>query len=205
MRHDFPFSRFEGLLNRLYGLLVFRRRLRAIGDGSCVSALATLEGMGQIAIGAGSHVSRRCLLTVVPPPGDAPPSRLDLGNNTYIGRGCVLSACGILRIGSEVTFGDNVYVSAGQHGYATPGVSVLRQPMTRGELEIGDGAWIGFGAFISTTSRLTIGAGAIVAANSVVTRDVEPLTMVGGVPARPLRRFDPESRQWRRIEDGGAG
>ena len=66
---------------------------------------------------------------------------------------------------------------------------------------IGNDVWIGMNAIIMR--GVTIGDGAVVAANSVVTRDVEPYTIVGGVPARPLkRRFSPEiaeslqRRQW---------
>lgn len=76
--------------------------------------------------------------------------------------------------------------------------------MSSGQVTVGDGAWIGYGAFISTVSQLTIGEGAIVAANAVVTSDVAPYTMVGGVPARVLRRFDPEKREWLRIADSDA-
>lgn len=59
----------------------------------------------------------------------------------------------------------------------------------RGDTVIGDGAWIGMRAMLMPGVR--IGEGAVVAAGSVVTRDVEPYTIVGGNPARPLRRrFD---------------
>ena len=195
MRHDFPFSRFEGLLGKIYRPLL-RRRLAALGSGASVSPYATLEGLEAIAIGAGSHVSRRSNLAVVPDPAGDVGSRLEIGENTYIGRGCVLSACGRLNIGNNVTFGDNVYCSAGQHGFGDPGTRVLEQPMVAGSVEIGDGAWIGYGAFISSTAKLRIGAGAIVAANSVVTGDVAPQTMVGGTPARVLKIFDSASKLW---------
>ena len=195
MRHDFPFPRFEGLLGRIYRPIL-RRRLAGLGRGASISPYATLEGLAAISIGAHSNIGRRSLLTVIPGPADTVQSHLQIGENTYIGRSCVLSACGKLRIGNSVTFGDNVYCSAGQHGYGDPGTRVLEQPMVAGKVEIGDGAWIGFGAFISSTSTLSIGAGAIVAANSVVTKDVEALTMVGGVPARVLKRFDSISKQW---------
>ena len=62
----------------------------------------------------------------------------------------------------------------------------------RGDIVIGNDVWIGYEAVI--LSGVTIGDGAIVAARSVVTRDVPPYTIVGGVPARPIRRrFDQET------------
>ena len=60
----------------------------------------------------------------------------------------------------------------------------------KGPTVIGDGAWIGMRAMIMP--GVTIGEGAIVAANSVVTRDVAPYAVVGGNPAKPIRtRFSP--------------
>lgn len=59
----------------------------------------------------------------------------------------------------------------------------------KGDIEIGNDVWIGFEAVI--LSGVTIGDGAIIGARAVVTRDVAPYTIVGGVPARPIRRrFD---------------
>lgn len=56
----------------------------------------------------------------------------------------------------------------------------------RGDIVIGSNVWIGYEAVI--LSGVTIGNGAIIGARAVVTRDVEPYTIVGGVPARPIRR-----------------
>ena len=62
----------------------------------------------------------------------------------------------------------------------------------RGDIVIGNDVWIGFEAVV--LSGVTIGDGAIVGARSVVTRDVPPYTIVGGAPARPIRRrFDDET------------
>lgn len=59
----------------------------------------------------------------------------------------------------------------------------------RGDITIGHDVWIGYEAVVF--SGVTIGNGAIIGARAVVTRDVEPYTIVGGVPARPLKkRFD---------------
>lgn len=64
-------------------------------------------------------------------------------------------------------------------------------PTTRGDIVIGSDVWIGTEAMI--LSGVTIGHGAIVAARSVVTRDVPPYAIVAGSPAKPLgHRFPPE-------------
>lgn len=62
----------------------------------------------------------------------------------------------------------------------------------KGDIVIGNDVWIGFEAVI--LSGVKIGDGAIIGARAVVTKDVEPYTIVGGVPARPIRkRFDEET------------
>lgn len=62
----------------------------------------------------------------------------------------------------------------------------------KGDIVIGNDVWIGYGAVVMSGVR--IGDGAIVAAQAVVTKDVAPYTIVGGVPAREIRsRFDPET------------
>ena len=59
----------------------------------------------------------------------------------------------------------------------------------RGDIVIGNDVWIGYEAVI--LSGVTIGDGAIIGTRAVVTKDVPPYTIVGGVPAKPIRkRFD---------------
>ena len=67
---------------------------------------------------------------------------------------------------------------------------VAGHPASRGDVQVGNDVWLGSGCAI--LSGVTIGDGAVVAARALVTKDVPPYAIVGGVPARVLRyRFDP--------------
>jgi acetyltransferase-like isoleucine patch superfamily enzyme len=79
------------------------------------------------------------------------------------------------------------------HVYADElgGQDIKGHPATRGDVFIGDDVWIGYGATIM--SGIRIGTGAVIAANSNVVKDIQPYEIVGGNPARLIRkRFDDE-------------
>ncbi len=105
---------------------------------------------------------------------------LHIGRNCSIGRNCVLDARGGVHIGDNVNIGSYTRLQPGKHLIDDPDFNSKRGSMT-----IGDRAWIAEGAVLLGT--LTIGEGAVVAAGAIVTKDVEPFTVVAGVPARPIR------------------
>jgi putative colanic acid biosynthesis acetyltransferase WcaF len=109
------------------------------------------------------------------------PWRLTIGAETAIGPGVTLYNLGRLRIGERVVISQNAYLCGGTHDYTR-----ASYPLICKELTIGDDVWIGASAFLCP--GLSIGQGAVVGACSVVTRDVEPWTVVAGNPARIIRR-----------------
>jgi acetyltransferase-like isoleucine patch superfamily enzyme len=115
---------------------------------------------------------------------------LRIGHHTRINRRCCLDARGAaLAIGNNVSISAEVAVLTTQHDRDDARFSLLSRPVT-----IEDHVWIGMRALILPGVR--IGRGAVVAAGAVVTADVDPLDIVGGVPARPIgrRRLEPAYR-----------
>jgi acetyltransferase-like isoleucine patch superfamily enzyme len=102
-----------------------------------------------------------------------------IGRNSYINRDCTLDVRGGLTIGDNVSISPEVMILGLSHDYNDPSWSLHDGPVT-----IEDHVWIGTRAMI--LPGVTVGRGAVVAAGSVVTKNVAPLTVVAGVPAKPV-------------------
>lgn len=197
MNYVFERARFERLLGLIYGPL-YRCLFRRIGKGSLVSPFIYALGLDSVSLGNRSRISRNTRVLALKRYRDQEfRPEINIGDNVSVGFGCTLSCINRIDIGDDVTIGDNVYIADSHHGYQDISHSILDQPLVPGQVSIGQGAWIGYGAFLA--GNVTVGEHAIVGANSVVTRPVPPYTVVGGVPARPLKRFNPESQQWVKV------
>ncbi|KAI3433795.1 hypothetical protein D9Q98_003600 [Chlorella vulgaris] len=112
---------------------------------------------------------------------------IHLGSNFYCNFNCVFLDCGPIRIGDRVLLGPAVQLYPVGHDIdpaARSGVHGLEHAKP---IVIGDDVWIGGGAIVM--QGITIGTGSTVAAGAVVTKDVEPYTVVAGSPARLIRRL----------------
>lgn len=110
---------------------------------------------------------------------------VEIGNRVSINRGCKLFASHAFKdikisIGDHTLLGPEVTIFAAGHDHR-----FLELPDTAGNVTIGNDVWIGGRSVILQNVR--IGDGAIIAAGSVVTKDVPPYTVVGGVPAVKIK------------------
>lgn len=195
LNHGFPFPAFERLLHVVYRSVRYRRHFKSFGKGAFMSPYSKIENMQHISIGNAATIMSGAWISAYE--GHLKDNRspeLVIGDRTYIGHGAVISCVNEVRIGREVTIGDNVQLADTTHKYKTPGVHVLDQGLEVGRLVIGDRAWIGRNSFIAHS--LEIGEQAVVGANSVVTRSVPPFTVVAGSPAKVIKRFDKERGEW---------
>jgi acetyltransferase-like isoleucine patch superfamily enzyme len=117
-----------------------------------------------------------------------------IGDRTRIGIGCVL--IGPVSIGSDVMLAQNIVCSGLNHGYTDVSMPIADQPVNTAEIVVEDEVWIGANSVI--TAGVRIGKHSVVGGGSVVTRDVPPYCVVGGNPARILRRYDASSKAWLR-------
>jgi acetyltransferase-like isoleucine patch superfamily enzyme len=131
---------------------------------------------------------------------------LTVGEHSMISEGALLACTPEhpIKIGKRTTFGQNVFVATLDHPINTPTTSFhvfgdnagppdpeFEAQKRRGAVTIGNDVWVGIR--VAILRGVTIGDGAVIGANSVVTKDVEPYTIVGGVPAKLIRRRFSES------------
>ena len=116
-----------------------------------------------------------------------PPFYTDCGRNIHVGRNVFINSCchfqdqGGIYIDDGALIGHNVVLATLNHGQLPEN----RHDLLPSPIYIGKNVWIGASAVVLPGVR--IGDGAIVAAGAVVTKDVPPNTVVGGVPARQLK------------------
>lgn len=109
---------------------------------------------------------------------------LRFGERVFVNSGCRFQDQGGITIGDDALIGHNVVIATLNHDLDP----ALRAGTTPRPVVIGRKVWIGANATV--LPGVTIGDGAVVAAGAVVTGDVDPMTIVGGVPARRIREID---------------
>ena len=107
------------------------------------------------------------------------PGRLSIGAASTINHGCRLDSRGWLTIGDCVSISGHVIILTAEHDIQSSAFDGVEEPVT-----VEDYVFIGTRATI--LPGVTVGRGAVVAAGAVVTRNVEPYAVVGGVPARRI-------------------
>lgn len=137
---------------------------------------------GGLSIGDDSSLQRHSILELIQS------GSISVGRNTHIQSGCHLTAAKAnIIIGNDVQLAPRCALYPYQHGHADPDLPIARQPLTsKGDIVIGDGAWLGVGVIV--LDGVAIGQGAIVGAGAVVTSDIPPFAIAAGVPARIIGR-----------------
>lgn len=168
------------------------RRYAAFGARSCLAfPPGTVFGEEHVAIGRDTMIGPFVSLSVglVPdePTDFGPGPVIVIGDRVNIGRGSSIIGRQSIVIGDDVTTAPNVYITDHNHVYADPNVPVTRQWPAEAPVRIGAGSWIGAGAVILPGA--TLGRNVVVGAGAVVRGDVADHAVVGGVPAKVIRRL----------------
>ena len=163
-----------------HGYLIRTQNSLIIEDRVFMSALSH-HG---ITLGRNVTIAKNSILTctgVIANKGEG----ISIGNNSAVGAQSFLGGQGGIKIGNDVIMGPGVRIFSENHNFANPDILIRKQGESRKGVEIQDNCWIGAGATI--VDGVSVGEGAVVAAGSVVTKNVPPYALVGGIPAKLIK------------------
>lgn len=124
---------------------------------------------------------------------DLPHSGIKIGQESLIGEYSIIRGQGGVEIGDRVYTSPLTQIIAVNHVFEDPNRPFVEQGITAQGIVIEDDVWIGAGAIV--TDGVRIGKGAVIAAGAVVVENVPPHTVVGGVPAKPIKTIDGSVRR----------
>lgn len=111
-------------------------------------------------------------------------THISIGDNSGIGDYCYFQ--GNVVLGNDVMIAPRVSFIADTHNFKSTSLPLNRQGAIHKTIVVGNDVWIGYGVII--LAGVHIGDGAIIGAGAVVTKDIQEFTVVGGVPAKVLKR-----------------
>lgn len=160
-----------------------------------------LRGKSYIRVDRGFTTGSNCRLEAYPILKEV---TLFIGKNVQLNDNVHITARESVKIGDDVLIASKVYISDCSHGSykgdlndSHPDTIPKDRPLFSSSVNIEDKVWIG--ESVSILPGVTIGKGAIIGANSVVSKDIPPYVIAVGIPARPIKIFDFESQRWVRI------
>lgn len=122
---------------------------------------------------------------------------LFIGNGVIISESCFISACNRLIIEENVGISPNVMIIDNSRKLGDVSRPSKEQDLKIGDVRIGADSWIAYGACV--LPNVTIGRHCIIGALSVVNRDIPPYSLAVGSPAKVVKRFDFEKREWVKV------
>ena len=181
--------------------IVHGRKLGYCGVKSYAISPCRLDGPQNIKLGATVFFQRGLWLYAHGIEGI--PAELIIGDNCVFGYNNHVSCVRRVEIGSAVLTANNVFIGDNYHDYHDIGLPIMQQPVRfKKAVQIGEGSWLGENVCIIAAS---VGKNCVIAANSVVTKDIPDFCVAAGAPARIVKRFDVKNTRWVNMDKTESG
>jgi len=180
--------------------LYFLLKLKHFSIFSFIDRPLKIDGCKNIAIGKNVVIQYKTWLAALPLTGEKE-CRLVIKDGSIIGHFNHIYATKSIVIEENVLTADKVYITDNLHDYSDPNVPIMKQRIIqKNQVIIGAGSWIGEHVSIIGAS---IGKNSVIGANSVVTKDIPDYCVAVGIPAKVIKRYNFDTKQWRKTNPQG--
>ena len=165
--------------------------LKSLGDGTVLRKNVKIIGGQQIIIGKHCVIQSQSILSTWGDNNSPLKAKLIINDNVIIGEGCHLTAINSIVIGQGTLLGKNITITDNSHGLIIADeadvLPTKRKLYSKGPVAVGNKVWIG--DKVTILPGVTIGNSSIIGANSVVTKDIPPRSVVVGNPAKVIKCY----------------
>ena len=193
--------RLKAILNKLFKInnyirtIIFRCKVARCGKRLRVGKRITLFNPKFITVGDDVIINNNTSLFVNPLSNVA---QLIIGDRVQLGKYNDFGCSNKIVIEDDVITAPFVHITDRDHSYENINVPIKDQPAnSKGQVTIGQGCWIGFG--VQIMSGVSVGKQSVIAAGSIVTKDVPDYSLVGGNPAKVIKKFNFRTQRWEKI------
>lgn len=188
---------------KLYSILfniIYKRFFNEFGNNSKIICPLNINGMNNITIGSNVYVAYKSWLAAKSHTNSSK-CNLVIGDGTCIGNFNHIYATKSIVIGKNVLTADKVYITDNLHGYNDIDCAIIHQPIKQiGTVAIGDGSWLGENVCVIGAK---IGKNCVIGANAVVTKDIPDYCVAVGSPAKIIKRYCFEKKEWKATDKKG--
>lgn len=175
--------------------IIYKNFFKKYGKRTIIDSPDTLMGGRNIEIGDETVISKGAWLLALNI--DNLEAKITIKNNVYIGRYSHIVSVRDVIIDDYALIADKVYISDNLHDYSDVSSPISQQPVIfKKEVKIGKGSWIGENVCIIGSS---VGNNSVIAANSVVTKDIPAYSVAAGNPAKVIKKYNFELKKWVKV------
>lgn len=130
---------------------------------------------------------------------NGPVPKMILKDGVFIGRYNILSCTNEIVLEENVLLAPFVFLIDNTHNYQNPNIPIRAQGISSpGPIRIKQGTWLG--AFVQVLGGVTIGRNCVIASGSIVNKDIPDYSIAAGTPAKVIKRYDFELKEWVRVD-----